>query len=173
MSSLLGGGFYLAVEVAAFCVDGDIGGEVLQGELAQSLGAEVFPADKLAFGDGLRQERGDAAHGAEVDAAGFLAGAHDFGAALALADGGDDAGLEADAIVELADGRWAAFEFKVGESKVGEGVASLKRLRKKVSENPKARTSPPEFLAVIAGVSEYARKVEDGVYVIPLRALCA
>ena len=85
----------------------------------------------------------------------------------------DDAGLEADAIVELADGRWAAFEFKVGESKVGEGVTSLKRLRKKVSENPKARTSPPEFLAVIAGVSEYARKVEDGVYVIPLRALCA
>ena len=85
----------------------------------------------------------------------------------------DDAGLEADAIVELADVRWAAFEFKVGESKAGEGVASLKRLRKKVSENPKARTSPPEFLAVIAGVSEYARKVEDGVYVIPLRALCA
>lgn len=85
----------------------------------------------------------------------------------------DDAGLEADAVVELADGRWAAFEFKVGESKVDEGIASLKRLRKKVSENPKAQTRAPEFLAVIAGVSEYARKVEEGIYVIPLRALCA
>ncbi len=59
------------------------------------------------------------------------------------------------------------------ESKIGEGVASLKRLRKKVSENPNVRTRPPEFVAVIAGVSEYARKVEDGVYVIPLRSLGA
>ena len=50
----MGGGFYLAVEVAAFCVDGDVGGEVLQGELAQSLGTEVFLADKFAFGDGFR-----------------------------------------------------------------------------------------------------------------------
>lgn len=30
----------------------------------------------------------------------------------------DDSGLEADAIIELADGRWAAFEIKVSEEGV-------------------------------------------------------
>ncbi|MDD5926515.1 ATP-binding protein, partial [Ellagibacter isourolithinifaciens] len=39
----------------------------------------------------------------------------------------DDSGVEADAIVQLADGRWAAFEFKVSEDKVEKGVASLER----------------------------------------------
>jgi hypothetical protein len=85
----------------------------------------------------------------------------------------DDAGLEADAIVELADGRWAAFEIKASEVKADEGVESLKRLRKKLCENPAARTRPPEFMAVITGVGEYARKVEDGIYVLPVRCLSA
>jgi hypothetical protein len=85
----------------------------------------------------------------------------------------DDAGLEADAIVELADGRWAAFEIKASEVKADEGVESLKRLRKKLCENPAACTRPPEFMAVITGVGEYARKVEDGIYVLPVRCLSA
>ncbi len=85
----------------------------------------------------------------------------------------DDAGLEADAIVELADGRWAAFEFKLGVAKAEAGIATLKRLREKVTNNPRARTRPPEFVAVIAGTGEYAYQAEEGVYVIPLRALGA
>lgn len=83
----------------------------------------------------------------------------------------DDSGLEVDAIIQLADGRWAAFEIKVSEDKVDAGVASLKRLRKKLCENERARTHKPEFMAVITGVGEYARQVEDGIYVIPIRAL--
>ena len=83
----------------------------------------------------------------------------------------DDSGLEADAVVQLADGRWAAFEFKVSEDKVGAGVESLKRLRGKLCANARAQTRPPEFMAVITGNSEYARRVEEGVYAIPLRAL--
>jgi predicted AAA+ superfamily ATPase len=83
----------------------------------------------------------------------------------------DDSGLEADAIVELADGRWAAFEFKVGESKVADSVKNLKRLREKISKNPQERSHPPEFMAIVVGVSEYARQIEEGVYVIPIRAL--
>ena len=51
----------------------------------------------------------------------------------------DDSGVEADAIVQLADGRWAAFEFKVSEDKVEKGVASLERMRRKVCENPARR----------------------------------
>lgn len=83
----------------------------------------------------------------------------------------DDSGLEADAIIELVDGRWAAFEFKLSENKVPNAVNALKRLRKKVFENDKAQNVPPEFLCVVTGIGTYAREVEDGIYVVPLRAL--
>lgn len=83
----------------------------------------------------------------------------------------DDSGLEADAVVELADGRWAAFEFKLGVAKADQGVATLKRLRAKLTANPQERTRPPVFMAVITGTGEYAYQAEEGIYVIPLRAL--
>ncbi len=83
----------------------------------------------------------------------------------------DDSGLEADAVVQLADGRWAAFEFKVSEDKVPDGVASLRRMRDKLCSNPRSRTRAPEFMAVITGNGEYARMVEDGIYAIPIRLL--
>ena len=83
----------------------------------------------------------------------------------------DDSGVEADAIVQLADGRWAAFEFKVSEDKVEKGVASLERLRRKVCENPRSQTRPPEFMAVITGVGEYAREVAEGIVAVPIRLI--
>lgn len=83
----------------------------------------------------------------------------------------DDSGVEADAIVQLADGRWAAFEFKVSEDKVEKGVASLERMRRKVCENPRSQTRPPEFMAVITGVGEYAREVAEGIVAVPIRLL--
>ena len=83
----------------------------------------------------------------------------------------DDTGLEADAIVELADGRWAAFEIKTSEVKVPDAVENLKRLCSKLCANTGSRTRPPEFMAVITGVSTMAREVEDGIYVIPICAL--
>ena len=82
-----------------------------------------------------------------------------------------DSGVEADAIVQLADGRWAAFEFKVSEDKVEKGVASLERMRRKVCENPRSQTRPPEFMAVITGVGEYAREVAEGIVAVPIRLL--
>lgn len=83
----------------------------------------------------------------------------------------DDSGVEADAIVQLADGRWAAFEFTVSEDKVEKGVASLERMRRKVCENPRSQTRPPEFMAVITGVGEYAREVAEGIVAVPIRLL--
>lgn len=83
----------------------------------------------------------------------------------------DDSGVEADAIVQLADGRWAAFEFKVSEDKVEKGVASLERMRRKVCENPRSQTRLPEFMAVITGVGEYAREVAEGIVAVPIRLL--
>lgn len=83
----------------------------------------------------------------------------------------DDSGLEADAVVQLADGRWAAFEVKVSEEKVPAAVEGLKRLRKKLCENPRSRTREPEFMVVITGNGEFAREVEPGIYAIPIRVL--
>lgn len=85
----------------------------------------------------------------------------------------DDSGLEADAIIELDDGRWAAIEIKVGEDKVDEAIRHLDRLEKKICQNPRAQVRLPEFKLVLVGVSEYARKAGDRTYVVPIRLLGA
>ena len=86
----------------------------------------------------------------------------------------DADGLEVDAVIELRDGRWAAFEVKLGESEQEEAAASLLRLRKKVAANPAARNPEPEFMAILVGKGAYARqRKEDGIYVIPLDTLTA
>lgn len=85
----------------------------------------------------------------------------------------DDSGLEADAVIELADGRWAAFEIKTSDAKVAAGVESLRRLREKLCANSRARIRPPEFMAAITGISHFARRVDDGIYEIPITALTA
>lgn len=83
----------------------------------------------------------------------------------------DDSGLEADAVIQLADGRWAAFEVKVSEDRADDGVASLSRLRAKLLSNPRSQTRPPAFMAVVTGNGELAREAEEGIYVIPVRLL--
>ena len=86
----------------------------------------------------------------------------------------DADGLEVDLIIELRDGRWAALEVKLGESKVEEGAKNLKRLKAKVAANPAARNKEPEFMAVVVGVAPFARqRKEDGIYVLPLSTLTA
>lgn len=85
----------------------------------------------------------------------------------------DDSGLEADAIVQLADGRWAAFEFKTSEDKVDSAISSLARLKKKICSNAQSQVRVPEFMAVITGNGQFARKIDESMYVIPLRTLGA
>lgn len=86
----------------------------------------------------------------------------------------DADGLEVDFIIELRDGRWAAIEVKLGESKVDEAAQGLNRLKAKIASNPAARNREPEFMAVLVGVAPYARqRKEDGIYVIPLMTLAA
>ncbi len=86
----------------------------------------------------------------------------------------DADGLEADAVIELRDGRWAAFEIKLGENKYAEGANSLRRLKEKIALNPAAENPNPAFMAVIVGAGEYARFDKDtGIYVIPITALGA
>ena len=85
----------------------------------------------------------------------------------------DDSDLEVDAIVERADGSWGAFEIKLSEQKVPEAAASLIRMRDKLMRDSLERTPKPSFLAVLLGTGEAAYRRQDGVYVIPIRALGA
>lgn len=79
----------------------------------------------------------------------------------------DDGGLEVDAIVEAGDGRWMAFEVKLGQSQVDEAAASLTRFAERVDT---AGGDGPMVLGVIIA-SGYGYRREDGVAVIPIGAL--
>jgi predicted AAA+ superfamily ATPase len=85
----------------------------------------------------------------------------------------DSDGLEVDAVVELRDGRWAAFEVKLSEDKVAEAERSLLRLKNKILANPLAKNNPPSFLAVIVGKATFCRKTPNGIYVLPITCLGA
>ena len=76
-------------------------------------------------------------------------------------------GLEVDAIVEAADGRWAAFEIKLGERWVPEGMKSLNRLARRMEESDHEK---PSALAVIVP-SGYGYVEMQNVGVIPIGAL--
>ena len=76
-------------------------------------------------------------------------------------------GLEVDAIVQGNDGRWAAFEVKLGEGRADEAADNLLRLAQKVDPD---RMGPPAALGVIVS-SGYGYTREDGVSVIPIGAL--
>lgn len=68
---------------------------------------------------------------------------------------------EIDAVVETDDGRWAAFEIKVGFHEVDKAAQNLKRIATRIGQHHK-----PAFLAVICGMSRASYRRDDGVYVL-------
>jgi len=79
----------------------------------------------------------------------------------------DNSELEVDAIIEMPDGAWGAFEIKLGEEQVEAAASSLLRMKDKIT---KAGAQPPACLAVIIG-GGIARVREDGVYVLPITSI--
>lgn len=79
----------------------------------------------------------------------------------------DATDAEADAIIEMRDGRWAALEVKLGQSKIDEGAKSLLRVVDHIDTD---RHGQPAFLAVVTGWG-YAYQRPDGVFVIPIGTL--
>lgn len=79
----------------------------------------------------------------------------------------DHYGLEVDAIVQLRDGRWGAFEIKLGEAQVEQAASNLLRFARSVDDQ---RSGAPACLAVICGKG-YAYLRADGVAVLPVGAL--
>lgn len=71
---------------------------------------------------------------------------------------------EIDAIVELPNGNWSAFEIKLGAHQIDEAAAKLVEINKKFKH--RATT-----LCVICGLTNAAYRRPDGVCVVPITAL--
>lgn len=93
----------------------------------------------------------------------------------------DDMGLEADAVYQTADGRYALIEIKLGANKISEAEKSLLKFNRVIAEhNQKALNDPehpkpiyrePSALIVICGTASMAYTTESGVNVIPVGCL--
>jgi predicted AAA+ superfamily ATPase len=79
----------------------------------------------------------------------------------------DNYGAEVDAVVQLVDGRWAAFEIKLGAGEVDAGAESLRRFTRQVDTS---RYGEPVVLGVICATG-YGYQRDDGIAVIPIGAL--
>ncbi|MDR1386732.1 MAG: DUF4143 domain-containing protein [Propionibacteriaceae bacterium] len=79
----------------------------------------------------------------------------------------DNKGLEADAIVTSADGRWGAVEVKLGAGQLESAADNLRRLRRKLADEVRQ----PSFLAVVTATSGLAHTRDDGVHVVPIDCL--
>ncbi len=80
----------------------------------------------------------------------------------------DHGNREIDAVVELKNVGWGAFEIKLGSDAIDDGAENLKRIRDFMERDG---ATCPKFLCVITGQGGYAYRREDGVYVVPITAL--
>jgi hypothetical protein len=80
----------------------------------------------------------------------------------------DNSELEVDAIIELPDGTWGAFEIKLGEEQIDSATDTLLRMKDKMVTGG---ANPPSCLVIITG-GGVARVRKDGVCIVPINALC-
>ena len=93
----------------------------------------------------------------------------------------DDTGIEADAVYQTSDGKYALIEIKVGANKIPEAEKSLLRFKRviqeynkealKNSEHPHPVYREPSALIVICGTAPMTFTTENGVKVIPIGCL--
>ena len=79
----------------------------------------------------------------------------------------DKTGLESDAILVLRDGRWAAFEIKMGANEFDQAAANLKKISERVDTD---KMKKPSYLMILTA-TEFAYQRPDGVFVVPLGCL--
>lgn len=81
----------------------------------------------------------------------------------------DYRGREIDAVVELPDGKWCAFEIKLGANQIDAAANNLLDIQKEIAEDPKGK--PPAVCCVLCGMANAAYRRPDGVFVVPITAL--
>lgn len=79
----------------------------------------------------------------------------------------DKNGLEADMVIRLHNGQWAAIEVKMGSRQVDEAAEHLIALRERIDTS---KVGEPAFLMVLTG-GEYAYIRKDGVLNVPIGCL--
>lgn len=75
---------------------------------------------------------------------------------------------EIDAVAELENGEWCAFEIKLGAKKIDDGAENLNKVCRDVVA---AGGRAPKLKCVICGLSNAAYMRPDGVYVVPVTSL--
>lgn len=80
----------------------------------------------------------------------------------------DYAGKEIDAVIEMEDGAWGAFEIKLGANQIEDAARGLCDLSEAIEKDG---GKPPRFCCVMSGLSNAAYQRADGVYVVPVTAL--
>ena len=75
---------------------------------------------------------------------------------------------EIDAVIELEDGNWCAFEIKLGSNQIDSAAKNLILIKNEIEKNGGL---PPKIMCVIVGLGSVFYKRNDGVYVVPINAL--
>lgn len=75
---------------------------------------------------------------------------------------------EIDAVLELKDGDWCAFEIKLGANQIDGAAENLLKIDREIEAEGGKR---PKIMCVICGLSNAAYRREDGVYVVPVTSL--
>lgn len=81
----------------------------------------------------------------------------------------DYKGQEIDAVIELPDGQWCAFEIKLGANQIDTAAKNLLEIKKQIEADPKGK--PPAVMCVVCGMANAAYRRPDGVFVVPVTAL--
>lgn len=76
---------------------------------------------------------------------------------------------EIDAVIELTDGQWCAFEIKLGANQIDTAAENLLKIKRQIEEDPRGK--PPAVLCVLCGMSNAAYRRVDGVFIVPITAL--
>lgn len=93
----------------------------------------------------------------------------------------DDQGLEADAVYQMGDGRYALIEIKTGANAIPSGEESLLKFKSLIQaynakalsnpDHPRATYREPEHMIIICATASMAYTTERGVKVIPIGCL--
>lgn len=93
----------------------------------------------------------------------------------------DDAGLEADAVYQLPDGRYALMEIKLGAGAIPAAEANLLKFDELIRQHNEAAATDtqhpgvlyrrPDVLAVICATAPFAYVTDSGVYIVPVGCL--